>query len=81
MYPQLSENQKSIISLYLDSVRMLNENKDPIHTPVLKIVHELLLDEMQESLKNHSMSTKIQNQIHNSNTDYQKLISPNNNIL
>jgi hypothetical protein len=81
MYPQLSESQKSIISLYLDSVRMLNENKDPSHTPVLKIVHELLLDEMQESLKNHSMSAKIQNQIHNSNTDYQNLIYPHNNVL
>jgi hypothetical protein len=80
MYPQLSEAQKSIISLYLESVRMLNENKDSVHTPVLKIVHELLLDEMQESLKNHSMSSKIQNQIHNSNTDYERLISTNGNI-
>jgi hypothetical protein len=80
MYPQLSESQKSVISLYLESVRILNENKDSAHTPVLKVVHELLLDELQESLKNHSMASKIQYNIHNRNTDYEILISPNNTI-
>jgi hypothetical protein len=79
MYPQLSEAQKSIISLYLESVRMLNENKDSVHTPVLKIVHELLLDEMQESLKNHSMSTKIQSEINNRESSFNKLMSKQNN--
>jgi hypothetical protein len=84
MYPQLSESQKSVISLYLQAVQLLNDNKDPVHTPVLTTVHDLLLDELKESLKNHSLGDKIQAQINSRDSSYNKLMSqhtnPNNQI-
>jgi hypothetical protein len=59
MYPQLTESQKSVISLYLQTIELLNNNKDPAHNAVLMSVYDLLLDELKESLKNHSLGEKI----------------------
>lgn len=78
MYPQLTESQKSVIGLYLQTIDLMNNNKDPAHNAVLHSVYDLLLDELKESLKNHTLVEKILQYEKTRDSQFNRIMSHHN---